>query len=93
MTDRRDALPLIADIAGYTRFMTFHRASVAHAQEIVAWLLEVVVDAAGPALRLAKACIGDRTCPMRAEATFRSRRDPTQVGWDSTSGTHPWHPA
>ena len=47
-------LLLIADIAGYTRFMKFHNASLAHAQEIIARLLEVVIDAAGPALRLAK---------------------------------------
>ena len=53
MTDR-PTLMLIADIAGYTRFMKFHHASLAHAQEIVARLLEVVIDAAGPSLRLAK---------------------------------------
>lgn len=53
MTDR-PTLMLIADIAGYTRFMKFHNASLAHAQEIVARLLEVVIDAAGPSLRLAK---------------------------------------
>ena len=47
-------LLLIADIAGYTRFMKFHHASLAHAQEIVARLLEVVIDAAGPSLKLAK---------------------------------------
>ncbi len=47
-------LLLIADIAGYTRFMKYHNASLAHAQEIVAQLLEVVIDAAGPALELAK---------------------------------------
>src|SRR5437867_6780934 len=47
-------LLLIADIAGYTRFMKFHNASLAHAQETVARLLEVVIDAAAPALRLAK---------------------------------------
>jgi uncharacterized protein DUF2652 len=34
--------------------MKFHNASLAHAQEIVARLLEVVIDAAGPSLRLAK---------------------------------------
>jgi class 3 adenylate cyclase len=50
----QSTLLLIADIAGYTRFMKFHNASLAHAQEIVARLLEVVIDAAGPALRLAK---------------------------------------
>ena len=45
---------LIADIAGYTRFMKFHRASLAHAQDIVAQLLEAVIDAAHPDLKLAK---------------------------------------
>lgn len=47
-------LLLIADIAGYTRFMNLHRVSLAHAQDVVARLLEAVIDAARPALRLAK---------------------------------------
>jgi class 3 adenylate cyclase len=51
---QQPTLMLIADIAGYTRFMKFHQASLAHAQEIVARLLEVVIDAAGPSLKLAK---------------------------------------
>jgi hypothetical protein len=46
-------LLMIADIAGYTRFMKFHYVSLVHAQEIVAKLLEAIIDAA-PALRLAK---------------------------------------
>jgi class 3 adenylate cyclase len=45
---------LIADIAGYTRFMKFHRASLAHAQEIIAQLLEAVIDATRQHLKLAK---------------------------------------
>jgi hypothetical protein len=45
---------LIADIGGYTRFMKFHRASLAHAQEVVAQLLEAVIDATREHLRLAK---------------------------------------
>jgi len=45
---------LIADIAGYTRFMKFHQASLAHAQDIVAQLLEAVIDATHPHLKLAK---------------------------------------
>lgn len=45
---------LIADIAGYTRFMNFHRTSLAHAQQIVAQLLEAVIDAARARLKLAK---------------------------------------
>jgi class 3 adenylate cyclase len=36
---------LIADIAGYTRFMKLHRWSLVHAQDIVAQLLEAVIDA------------------------------------------------
>jgi hypothetical protein len=47
-------LLLIADIAGYTRFMKLHFMSLIHAQDIVARLLEAVIDAAGPSLRLAK---------------------------------------
>jgi class 3 adenylate cyclase len=39
------ALLLIADIGGYTRFMKEHRFSLAHAQETIAQLLEVVIDA------------------------------------------------
>lgn len=44
-------LLLIADIGGYTRFMKHHRMSLAHAQDIVARLLEALIDAA-PTLRL-----------------------------------------
>jgi class 3 adenylate cyclase len=40
------ALLMIADIGGYTRFMRLHRTSLAHAQDIVARLLEAVIDAA-----------------------------------------------
>ena len=50
----QSTLLLIADIAGYTRFMKFHYMSLVHAQEIIAKLLEAVIDAAAPALRLAK---------------------------------------
>ena len=45
---------LIADIAGYTRFMKFHRSSLAHAQEIIAQLLEAVINATSRRLALAK---------------------------------------
>src|SRR5947199_10564268 len=44
-------LLLIADIAGYTRFMEFHRSDLAHAQDIVARLLEAMIDAS-PTLEL-----------------------------------------
>jgi class 3 adenylate cyclase len=45
------ALLLIADIGGYTRYMTLHRLGLAHAQANVARLLEAVIDAA-PGLEL-----------------------------------------
>lgn len=37
---------LIADIGGYTEYMRFHRASLAHAEATTARLLEKVIDAA-----------------------------------------------
>jgi hypothetical protein len=42
-----NALLLIADIGGYTRFMKQHRFSLAHAQDTIAQLLEVLIDSAG----------------------------------------------
>ena len=42
----RPALLVIADIGGYTAFMKAHKTSLAHAQDIVARLLEAVIDAA-----------------------------------------------
>jgi class 3 adenylate cyclase len=44
MTESR-ALLLIADIGGYTNYMSLHRMSLAHAQANVARLLEAVIDA------------------------------------------------
>jgi len=41
-----DALLVIADIGGYTRFMTLHRTSLAHAQENTSKLLDAIIDAA-----------------------------------------------
>jgi Protein of unknown function (DUF2652) len=40
------ALLVIADIRGYTPFMRLHRTSLAHAQDVVARLLEAMIDAA-----------------------------------------------
>jgi class 3 adenylate cyclase len=48
------ALLLIADIAGYTRFMKFHAASLMHAQDVVGQLLEAMIDAVGGRLKLVK---------------------------------------
>ncbi len=47
------ALLVIADIGGYTRFMREHTFALAHAQDTIAQLLEAVIDAAKP-LKLAK---------------------------------------
>jgi hypothetical protein len=48
------ALLVIADIGGYTKFMRVHRVNLAHAQYVVARLLEAVIDGAEPKLKLAK---------------------------------------
>lgn len=48
------ALLLIADIGGYTRFMTVHRVNLAHAHDVVSQLLEAVIDAAPRGFTLAK---------------------------------------
>jgi class 3 adenylate cyclase len=48
------AFLLIADIAGYTRFMNYHRSSLAHAHDMVMQLLEAVIDATHPQLKLSK---------------------------------------
>lgn len=42
----RSALLVIADIGGYTAFVRNQRASLAHAQDIIARLLEALIDAA-----------------------------------------------
>src|ERR1700761_4864423 len=49
----RRAVLLIADIGGYTNYMHWNRAHLAHAQLTVAQLLEAVIDAA-KGLKLAK---------------------------------------
>jgi hypothetical protein len=41
-----NALLVIADIGGYTRFMNLHRTSLAHAQENTSRLLEAIIDSA-----------------------------------------------
>jgi len=48
------ALLVIADIGGYTKFMRVHRVNLAHAQYVVAQLLEAVIDGAESRLKLAK---------------------------------------
>ena len=45
-TQTVNALLVIADIGGYTRFMRLHRMSLAHAQENTLRLLDAVIDSA-----------------------------------------------
>ena len=76
MSERRDeagaatdrALLVLADIAGYTRFMKLHRLSLAHAQETTGRLLEAVVDAV-PGLELRERSRVTRPFCTRARAT------------------------
>jgi class 3 adenylate cyclase len=70
------ALLVIADIGGYTRFMKVHRINLAHAQYIVARLLEAVIDGAGRKLKLAKlegdAAFFYASAPVAAEDAKRA---------------------
>src|SRR3989475_7136221 len=62
-----NALLVIADIGGYTRFMNLHRTSLAHAQENTQILLDAVIDAA-PDLELSG---------LEGDAAFLYATDPT----------------
>jgi hypothetical protein len=66
-TETLNALLVIADIGGYTRFMRLHRLSLAHAQENVSRLLDAVIDAA-PDLEL---------CELEGDAAFLYATDPS----------------
>lgn len=46
------ALLLIADISGFTQFMMLHKMTTCHAKQIVVKLLEAIVSAAAPPLKL-----------------------------------------
>ncbi len=76
-------LLVIADIAGYTRFLKMHTISVVHAQDIVVQLLEAVIEAVQGNLTLAKlegdaaffhapAPIDDATLSRHAAAVHRA---------------------
>jgi hypothetical protein len=81
-------LLMIADIAGYTKFMKFHYMSLIHAQETVAKLLEAIIDAV-PALKLAK-LEGDAAffyLPGAADGSF----DPTLVAAQASAIYRAFH--
>ena len=65
--DTVNALLVIADIGGYTRFMNLHRMSLAHAQENTLRLLDAVIDAA-PDLELSG---------LEGDAAFLYATDPS----------------
>ncbi|GLO69099.1 hypothetical protein MACH17_06160 [Phaeobacter inhibens] len=48
------AVLVVADISGYTRFIMLHRASIAHAEVIISELLESVTETASTPLKLQK---------------------------------------
>lgn len=52
MGEQRALTLLVADISGYTRFITDREVALAHAEQIVVDLLEAVVENAGPPLVL-----------------------------------------
>jgi D-serine deaminase-like pyridoxal phosphate-dependent protein len=62
-----NALLVIADIGGYTRFMSLHRTSLAHAQENTLLLLDAIIDAA-PDLELSG---------LEGDAAFLYATDPS----------------
>jgi hypothetical protein len=62
-----NALLVIADIGGYTRFMSLHRTSLAHAQENTSRLLDAIIDAA-PDLELSG---------LEGDAAFLYATDPS----------------
>jgi hypothetical protein len=82
MTESR-ALLLIADIGGYTRYMSLHRMSLAHAQANVARLLEAVIDAA-PGLEL---------IDVEGDAVFFSRPADGEVAQAATAAAVAMHRA
>jgi Protein of unknown function (DUF2652) len=75
------ALLLIADIGGYTRYMSLHRVSLAHAQANVARLLKAVINAAR----------GLELIEIEGDAVFLSRPadgDPAQTAADAARAMH-----
>jgi Protein of unknown function (DUF2652) len=66
-TETVNALLVIADIGGYTRFMNLHRTSLAHAQENTSRLLDAIIDAA-PDLELSG---------LEGDAAFLYATDPS----------------
>jgi len=54
MSDTSRAVLLLADISGFTAFMKLHAISTSHARQIIVRLLDALVKASGPPLRVAE---------------------------------------
>jgi len=54
MSKQTNAVFLVADISGYTRFMKMHEVSLNHAKQIVVRLLKAMIKAAKPPLKVAE---------------------------------------
>ena len=54
MDESSQAMLLIADISGFTRFMRLHALTTSHAHQIIVRLLKALVDASGPPLKIAE---------------------------------------
>lgn len=54
MSKETQAILLVADISGYTRFMKFHTISINHAKQIVVRLLKALIKASKPPLKVAE---------------------------------------
>ncbi len=54
MDESSQAVLLIADISGFTRFMRLHALTTSHAHQIIVRLLKALVDASGPPLKIAE---------------------------------------
>ncbi len=48
------AVLLIADISGYTKFLRLHKLNTSHAQVVITELLESIIDASTPPLKVSK---------------------------------------
>src|ERR671934_2646064 len=77
------ALLLIADIGGYTRYMSLHRVSLAHAQANVARLLKAVI----------KAARGLELVEIEGDAVFLSRPAESDPGQAATQAARVMHRA
>ena len=54
MNGTSQAILLVADISGYTKFMRLHAMCVSHAKQMIVKLLKAIMNASGPPLKVAE---------------------------------------